>query len=1189
MTTMAAASYNAPFVRSSLEEMLESLQRRDDKPADLPPALPSRPSSKARLPSSRKSLPVNFKVGDENASSSFRDKEETLRGSFGRRIKKKDVEQPGESPYAGMIGEKRKDGLRVDRSVSDLQPILSPRSRQYEWEDDIGYFIKKKLSVWCRLSSGLWVLGRIQSTSGDKVLLLLSDGRVIKALKGDLFPANPDILDGADDLMQLNFLNEPSVLHNLQYRYSKDLIYCKAGPLLISVNPLKDLHIYEDDILTAYRLKLVDIPHVYATVNTAYTEMRKDGQNQSIILCGESGAGKTETAKHVIEYLTFLTGGDTGMRRKINHSSFILEAFGKAQTSMNDNASRYGKLTEFHFTLTGKICCSRVQTFFLEKSRVVQLCNGERSFHIFYQLCAGATESMKARLNLKAPSFYKYLNKSESMIIPGVDDEQRFHSLVEALETVGICKEDQEHVFAMVAAVLWLGNIIFSEGSNGQVEVVADDAVSTVSRLLECSTFDLITSLCAQTTLAERENKLTFQQATASRDALASYIYVSLFEWLVEEINKSFEAGKGHSVSTISVLDIFGFDTSSKNSFEQLCINYANERLQQHYYRHLLKLVQEEFELDGIDFSKVHFQDNQDCLGLFEKIPRGFFSLLDEESNLAKASDMTFANKLKQYLSGNSCYKSEQGGKFTIRHYAGEVTYDMDGFLTKNKDSLHSNSVQLLASCSGHLPQCFNSKLLQQCGSSGKSNCLNRNMGTEFKGRIFKLIQQLESSTPHFIVCVRPNSKQLPDMFEKELVSKQLRCFGIVEVVKMHGYGYPTRMTHQEFASRFRILLGDTDNISEDPLSIASAILQRHRIPPTSYQVGNTRLFFRTGQIDQLEVLKNKALEGALDVQKLSQKQYRCPQFEAMKTGVITLQSFIRGENSRREYSVLKKLPSKELLSLRTLQRSQKTVIQLQSAIRGWLARQQFSRMQSANRFSNKMANSPKTFGTETPKGLPEENIVMSPSNMEDIRVQLVKAEATLGQKEQENAALQLQLQQLQSKWSAHEEKMRIMEDAWQQQMKSLQTSLAAAKNSLAADNPPAEPRRFMVSPSPFSDSEDAMSMGNQTGTSSPRPRFGSIPESHPGQESNGKSAPLGHLAKEFEQRKQILDDEAKSLGSHHYPEQQLRQLKLRFAQWKRDFKVRLREAKAKLRKQGHADMERSHRKWWGKKHRKPT
>uniref|UniRef100_A0A7N1A3X8 Uncharacterized protein n=2 Tax=Kalanchoe fedtschenkoi TaxID=63787 RepID=A0A7N1A3X8_KALFE len=1188
MSTMAD-SYNAPFVRSSLEEMLESLQRKDDKPVDLPPALPSRPSSKARLPSSRKSLPVNFKVGDENGAGSIDDKDEFMRGGFGRRRKKKDVEQPGESPYAGMIGEKRKDGMRVDRSLSDLQPIMSPRSREYEWEDDIGYFIKKKLSVWCRLSSGSWVLGRIQSTSGDKVLLLLSDGRVIKALKGDLFPANPDILDGSDDLMQLNFLNEPSVFHNLQHRYSKDLIYCKAGPLLISVNPLKDLQIYENDIVTAYRLKLLDIPHVYATVNTAHSEMMKDGLNQSIILSGESGAGKTEVAKHAIEYLTSLTGGDTGLQRKINHSSCILEAFGNAQTSMNDNASRYGKLTELHFTSTGKICCSRVQTFFLEKSRVVQQANGERSFHIFYQLCAGATQSLKARLSLNAASFYKYLNKSDSVRIPGAEDERRFHTLVEALEIVGICKEDQESVFSLVAAVLWLGNITFTEGNNGQVEVVADDAISTVSRLLECSTHDLIAALSTPNIQADSESKLTVEQALASRDALASYIYVSLFEWLVEEINRSFEAGKGHTGSTISVLDIFGFETYSKNSFEQLCINYANERLQQHYNRHLLKLLQEEFEMEGIDFNKVHFQDNQDCLNLFEKNPRGLFSLLDEESNSAKASDMTFSNNLKQHLSGNSCYRSEQGGNFSVRHYAGEVTYNKDGFLTKNRDSLHRKSIQLLASCSCHLPQLFASKLLQQYDSSRKFDCLNQNVGTQFKGQIFKLIQQLESSAPHFILCIRPNSKQLPDVFEKEFASRQLRCHGILEVVRMHRCGYPTRMTHQEFVSRFGILLGDIDNVSQDPLSKASAILQQHRIPPTSYQVGYTRLFFRTGQVDQLELIKNKALDGALDAQKLSQTQYTCRQFISLKIGVITLQSFIRGENARREYSFLRKLSSKELLSIKTLQGNQKTV-QLQSAIRGCLARQQFIQMQSAQRLGDEMAFSPKVFARETPKGLPQENTVVSPSNMQDIRVQLVKAEATLGQKEEENAALRQQLQQLQSKWSGHEAKMRIMEDAWQQQMTSLQASLAAAKNSLAADNTPAEPRRFMVSPSPLSDSEDTMSMGNQTGASSPRPCFGSIPESHTGQEANGKSAPLGHLAKEFEQRKQIFDEEAKSLGSHNNPEQQLRQLKLRFAQWKKDYKVRLREAKAKLRKQGHADMERSHRKWWGKKHRKqPT
>ncbi|KAF5949106.1 hypothetical protein HYC85_015063 [Camellia sinensis] len=873
------------LTRSSLEEMLESLRRKDedDKPRDLPPALPARPTSRARLPAARRSLPANFNVETAmaaptkslNQSSTKREVKRPRVGSFGG---KKDKEFPGESPYVITVPEEKECEQSWEKTdtanLADEPSASPPRFRESEWNDNVGYFIKKKLRVWCRLPNRQWELGQIQSTSGEKSTVLLLDGTAVKVSTGELLPANPDVLEGVDDLIQLSYLNEPSVLHNLQYRYCHDIIYSKAGPVLIAINPFKDVHCYGNDFITAYREKLFDNPHVFAIADTAYNEMMRDEVNQSIIISGESGAGKTETAKIAMQYLAALGGGSGGAESEILQTSCILEAFGNAKTSRNDNSSRFvslslslslslfhlllssskqnalllkilyehylneliivqylnellqkiyrstlldvvqGKLIEIHFSAMGKICGAQIQT--CKHSRVVQLAHGERSYHIFYQLCAGAPSGLKDRLNLKSAVEFHYLSQSGCLAIDDVDDARKFQMLMEALDTVRLCKEDQDNAFEMLAAVLWLGNISFQVIDNeNHVEVVADEAVTSAARLMGCSTQDLMLALSTHRIQAGKDTvskKLTLQQAIDTRDALAKFLYANLFDWLVEEINKLLAMGKQYTGRSISILDIYGFESFMKNSFEQFCINYANERLQQHFNRHLFKLEQEEYELDGIDWTKVDFEDNQECLDLFEKKSIGLISLLDEDSNFPKATDLTFANKLKQHLSGNPCFKGERGGAFGICHYAGEVLYDTSGFLEKNRDPLHSDTIQLLSSCSCRLPQLFASNMLNQfhkpaspLHQMGVLDPHKQSVGTKFKGQLFKLMLQLETSTPHFIRCIKPNNKQLPGIYEKDLVLEQLRCCGVLEIVRISRSGYPTRVTHQEFARRWGV------------------------------------------------------------------------------------------------------------------------------------------------------------------------------------------------------------------------------------------------------------------------------------------------------------------------------------------------------------------------------------------------
>ncbi|XVF04085.1 hypothetical protein REPUB_Repub05bG0051200 [Reevesia pubescens] len=1193
------------LAKSSLEEMLDSLRRRDEaeKPKDLPPALPSRPTSKARLPSSRRSLPTNYKIdanGENGAKcgenglvlSEVKGKEEgkrkekelgVKRNSFGSKKMRKNVNV--DSPYnlEDIEGQNRNSAEKIE--------VKEGGKGKVEWDenDNIGYFIKKKLHVWCRLSNGVWASGTIQSTSGEESFVSLSNGNVVKVSTSELLPANPEILEGVNDLIQLSYLNEPSVLHNLKHRYSRDMIYSKAGPVLIAVNPFKDVQIYGKDFVMTYRQKATDSPHVFAIADTAYNKMMNDGVNQSIIISGESGAGKTETAKFAMQYLAALGGGNGGIECEILQTNCILEAFGNAKTSRNNNSSRFGKLIEIHFTALGKICGSQIQT-------LVQLAAGERSYHIFYQLCAGAPPTLRERLNLKMANEYNYLVQSDCLVIDGVDDAKKFHKLMEALDIVQICKEEQEQAFSMLAAVLWLGNISFQVIDNeNHVEASSDEALTSAARLMGCAPHELMRALSTHIIQAGKESiakKLTLQQAIDTRDALAKFIYASLFDWLVEKINKSLEVGKQCTGRSISILDIYGFESFKKNSFEQFCINYANERLQQHFNRHLFKLEQEEYELDGIDSTKVNFEDNQECLDLVEKKPLGLLSLLDEESNFPNATDLTLANKLKQHLNANSCFKGDRGRAFGVRHYAGEVLYDTNGFLGKNRDPLNSELVQLLSSCSGELPQSFASKMLSQSLNPATSlDAPKQSVGTKFKGQLFKLMHQLENTTPNFIRCIKPNCKQLPGRYEEDLVLQQLRCCGVLEVVRISRSGYPTRMTHQEFAERYGFLLLET-NVSRDPLSISIAVLKQFNVLPEMYQIGYTKLYLRTGQIGALEDRRKQVLQRVIEVQKYFRGHRARRLFHELNKGAKNIQSFVCSENIRRKYAIEAHRCS--AFASQLVDEQLTSVIYLQSVIRGWLARRHFNNVHNLKQLNHESVKSRRKMGRKISEAKDiqrEQQIQVLPSVMAELQRRVLKAEATLGQKEQENSTLREQLQQYEARWLEYEAKMKSMEEMWQKQMASLQTSLVVARKSLTADSAAGQLGRVDGASPHCYDSEDHVSMGSRTpGGTTPVLFSNAIPDVVGGRE-NGSLNAVGNLLKEFEQRIQTFDDDAKSLidirmaqpASYINPDDELRRLKLRFETWKKDYKMRLRETKARLNKRGHAESDKARRKWWGK------
>ncbi|CAH9135658.1 unnamed protein product [Cuscuta epithymum] len=1179
--------------RSSLEAMLESLRQRqgNENTRDLPPELPVRPRPKARTrpPSFRKPLTKSSTAPDAGMEKLLKVgcKKEEVKSFRGNNFCDMREMEAFKSPYLmedskGALERGHGGGMHARLPQGPL-----PRFLEFDRDDNIAYFIKKKLRIWCRQQNGLWESGKIQSTSGEKSVVFLSDERAVTVPTSDLLPANPDILEGVDDLTQLSYLNEPSVLHNLKTRYIRGAIYSKAGPVLVAVNPFKDAQVCGDEFVTAYMNKLMDSPHVYAIADTAYNQMMEGGVNQSIIISGESGSGKTETAKMAMQYLAAVGGGSNGIESEVLQTNCILEAFGNAKTSRNDNSSRFGKLIEIHFSVAGKISGAKLNTFLLEKSRVVQCAQGERSYHIFYQLCAGAPSGLRDKLKLKDASEFNYLKHSSCLVISGVDDAKKFQILMEALNRLEICQRDQLHAFQMISAVLWLGNISFEVIDNeNHVEPVANEAVMNAASLMGCSAYDLMLALSTHKIQAGKDEvskRLTTQQAIDSRDSLAKFIYGSLFEWVVDKINTTLAMGKQHTGRSINILDIYGFESFENNGFEQFCINYANERLQQHFNSHLFKREQEEYELDGIDWRKIEFKDNQDCLDLIEQKPFGLIALLDEESNFPKATDLTFANKLQEHLKTNSCLKGERGSLFSIQHYAGEVMYSASGFLEKNRDLLHSDIIQLLSSCSSELLQLFTSLLLNQFQKStlpsklAVSDVRRQSVATKFKGQLFQLMQQLENTAPHFIRCIKPNNKKLPGMFEKDIVLQQLQCCGILEVVRISRAGYPTRMTHQDFTGRYAFLLSD-NSLLRDPLKTSVAILQKFHIHPEMYQVGYTKLYLRAGQIAAMEDVRKQVLQGTLDVQKCFRGYRTRLYFHELKGGVITLQSFVRGEIDRKRYDVL--IKSKVDGDCKKQDERSMAVLRIQSAIRGFLSRRHFGSLWGLKKsILNQQNASMRISGV---KDLPSEVL---PYVLEELQKQVHRAEATIEQKEKENVALRQQIKQFENRLSEYEAKMGSVE-MWQKQMASLQAKLALAKCLTVGGN-------TLLASSQLSHSYEStrsLSMGTGAGSASMRSTDYETDAAESVQEGVGGFLAVSHLVKEFEVNKQKFDGEAERVVQlkgqpTSIPEAELKRLKIQFCEWKEDFKERLRETRAKLRKleQHSKDRRQKRTTWWGK------
>lgn len=694
---------------------------------------------------------------------------------------------------------------------------------------------------------------------------------------------NPAKFDKANDMAELTHLNEASVVHNLQMRYQSDLIYTYSGLFLVTVNPYCPLPIYGNDYVNMYkgRNREDTKPHIFAMADEAFRNLVDEGRNQSILVTGESGAGKTENTKKVIQYLAAVAQPDASTRQRSQHSNLsqqilranpILEAFGNAQTVRNHNSSRFGKFIRIQFTRSGSIAGAFIDWYLLEKSRVVRINAHERNYHIFYQLLKGADQKLKREFLLEGLGVddFAYTRDGHDTIV-GVSDQQEWQSLIEAFDVMGFSDKDQLAILRTIAAVLHLGNIGVVKESRAadqaRLEPNAKAQAAKVCQLLGIPLEPFLQGLLHPRVKAGREwveKVQTPEQVRLGLDALSKGIYERGFGDLVSRVNRQFDqSGMGmDDAHFIGVLDIAGFEIFEENSFEQLCINYTNEKLQQFFNHHMFVLEQEEYAREQIEWQFIDFgRDLQPTIDLIElSNPIGVFSCLDEDCVMPKASDKSFTEKLNGLWDKktNKYRPSRMGTGFILTHYAAEVEYSTEGWLEKNKDPLNDNITRLLAaSTDKHIASlfadCAEDAEDSMGGRSRVKKGLFRTVAQRHKEQLHSLMSQLHSTHPHFVRCILPNHKKRPKQFNNLLVLDQLRCNGVLEGIRIARTGFPNRLPFAEFRQRYEVLCSGMPKGYLEGQAAASLMLDKLGLDKALFRVGLTKVFFRAGVLAELE------------------------------------------------------------------------------------------------------------------------------------------------------------------------------------------------------------------------------------------------------------------------------------------------------------------------------------------------
>ncbi|XP_038572129.1 unconventional myosin-Vb isoform X2 [Micropterus salmoides] len=869
----------------------------------------------------------------------------------------------------------------------------------------------KGASVWIPDPDAVWVSALLLQdySPGEKHLLLqLCNGKEVQypvVSPSDLPPlGNPNILEGENDLTALSFLHEPAVLHNLRVRFlDYSSIYTYCGIVLVAINPYDPLPIYGEEVIDAYSGQdMADMePHIFSVAEEAYRTMTREEKNQSIIISGESGSGKTASAKFTMRYFAVVggTAQQTSMEERVLASNPIMESFGNAKTTRNDNSSRFGKYIKICFGRKGDIIAANMRTYLLEKSRVVFQASAERNYHIFYQLCASRDLPEMRSFKLDAPEHFRYTSQGGDMQIPDTDDLSDLERTRNAFTILGVQPDQQMELFRILSAVLHLGNVnIQASGRRSDRSYInADDrSLAVFSKLLGVEAPQMAHWLCHRRLAVGGEmlvKPISGQQAIEARDALAKHIYGQLFTWTVQRLNSALSSQRGQAKSFIGVLDIYGFETFDRNSFEQFCINYANEKLQQQFNRHVFHLEQEEYVREELAWNRIEFSDNQQCINLVEG-QLGLFDLLDEECRMPKGSDESWVQKLyDQHLTSkpHPHFRKPRmsNSAFIVLHFADMVQYECDGFLDKNRDTVFEELINILKASQSELV----AELFQQQGNvssvanggvrSGKRPTREHKLtvGFQFRQSLQMLMDTLNSTTPHYVRCIKPNDLKEPFMFDPRRTVQQLRACGVLETIRISAAGYPSRWTYEEFFSRYRLLLRGLQSQEKAQASCRQVLPQL--IPdPDQYCFGKTKVFFRAGQVALLERLRAERLRvSAVIIQSRVRGWLARIRYSRICWATVTLQRYCRGALARRlaltlRYTMAALVIQKTyrmvvvrqlFLTIRqatiiiqaftrgTLARrryrllvAERAAVLLQARVRGWLARQAYRQVRAA-------------------------------------------------------------------------------------------------------------------------------------------------------------------------------------------------------------------------------------------------
>ncbi|KAI7794010.1 putative myosin-7-like, partial [Triplophysa rosa] len=752
-----------------------------------------------------------------------------------------------------------------------------------------------KKRVWIPDEKEAYIEVEVKDTDADKVMVETKDGQMLTVREDDIQQMNPPKFDMIEDMAMLTHLNEASVLFNLSRRYSFWMIYTYSGLFCVTVNPYKRLPVYSAEVVAAYKGKRrSDVPpHIFSIADNAYNDMLKNRENQSMLITGESGAGKTVNTKRVIQYFAIIAAlGEAAVKKggtledQVIEANPAMEAFGNAKTLRNDNSSRFGKFIRIHFGPTGKLASADFDIYLLEKSRVIFQQGGERSYHIYYQILSHKKPELQDMLLVSSNPFDYHFCSQGVTTVDHMDDGDELLATDHAMDTLGFTPEEKYGCYKIVGAIMHFGNMKFKvRQREEQAEADGTESADKASYLMGISSADLIKGLLHPRVKVGNEYIVkgqTVEQVAYAVGALAKATYDRMFKWLVSRINRTLYTALPRQFF-IGVLDIAGFEIFEFNNFEQLCINFTNEKLQQFFNHHMFILEQEEYKTEGIEWTFIDFGlDLQACIDLIEK-PMGILSILEEECMFPKATESSFKAKLYDNHLGKSPNfqrprpdkKRKYDTHFELVHYAGVVPYNISGWLDKNRDPLNETVVGIFQRSSNKLmASLFENFICINSGTEGKPGSKEkRKKGASFqtvsqlhKENLNKLMKNLRSTQPHFVRCIIPNETKTSGMMDSFLVLHQLRCNGVLEGIRICRKGFPNRILYAEFKQRYRILnpVAIPEDTYVDSRKAVEKLLGSLDIDHTQYKFGHSKVFFKAGLLGQLEDMRDERLSEIL-------------------------------------------------------------------------------------------------------------------------------------------------------------------------------------------------------------------------------------------------------------------------------------------------------------------------------------